>query len=616
MALSMAAALVCSCGKVEEADYSVEEEYPWADPSLSDTSDIPDWKGSKITVNYWQAHGTGQVAHPKADNDVLTPEVERVTGIVFDSDSNIDNAGQTFDTKLGMLLASKDFPSLATNIPNLGKLVEADVIYDLTELLPKYAPNLMKKYPEWVFESTRVNAGQKGKIYAVPTGVGDSFIAEDEKVDSKKISCFVSPTSEYNYVWVRDDILRKLYPSAHTRDELENIYLERGEFTDEEIFDVPINSKEDFIKMLKDIKALNITENGKPVYATYANNGSDNWSLMQGLWEKLEGRMGAFNHMFTYWDRKADEVRFALDQDFFKADLQEWNQLVRDDVVSKESLIDQQDVFKQKMNNGQYAVLYGMETPDEVALKEAGKDYRYRKVYLHIEPDYERFTPLADAQCGMQGIVIFKNAVKENQLPQILRWIDYMVSDVGEKMFSWGPRSAGLFEEKDGVRRFVDKDVERYVVYGEDNSVGQSYNLFNGTAGEAPNGNIMLMTYKWGNQGIFHPAYMYEKERDKADTNLYYNAGFLHPLKVVKSNIPAIWTYAEKLDSVKKAWDARPSIENALLKILASSDDADFDSNYNDLLSIMKQYGWDEACLKELNERFLEDNKEYMNDIK
>ena len=66
------------------------------------------------------------------------------------------------------------------------------------------------------------------------------------------------PVSLGTDLWVRDDVLKMLYPEAKTWDELLNLMKEKGEPIGDEIYDVPIESADDLIQLFKDIKNLGL----------------------------------------------------------------------------------------------------------------------------------------------------------------------------------------------------------------------------------------------------------------------------------------------------------------------------------------------------------------------
>ncbi|MDO8685577.1 MAG: hypothetical protein Q7J78_02790, partial [Clostridiales bacterium] len=372
--------------------------------SVTDSSDLPKWTGKQLKLVEWLGHGTGFSEHLKADNDVVSPEVKRVTGVELDAENSFDNGQSTIDVKMSLLSAAGDWPDIinTTSTSQLQELVKAGKLYDLTELLPKYCPELMKIFDPVKFLRIMDNITaevSKDKIFFVPTGATTEFTYEVVKnktgFDQLKYARIMppSPMSDWTRIWVRDDILKKMYPNALTQNEIEALYVKTGSFTKGQIYDVPINSTQDFIKFMRDMKALidkeGIKENNKPVEVTFASNGGDNWPVATCLLPQVYGVPTV--DYFQYFDKKAGEILYTFQQGWFKTMMSDYQKLVSEGVVSKESLIDNSAIFSEKLNSGHYAMSFAWLKPDGAALKAAGKTYRYRMLWPNISYNYEQF---------------------------------------------------------------------------------------------------------------------------------------------------------------------------------------------------------------------------------
>lgn len=583
--------------------------------NVKDSSDLPDWTGKALDLTIWFAHGpNADIDKRTSQGNVVDPEIKRVTGVSLNKEKWFDNAGQTPEVKMGMLAASNNWPDIASNAP-ADQLVDANKIYDLTELLPKYAPNIMKKIPKHVWDSdVRVNGGKPGKIYGVPTTMRDMTPAGIDVQKSLAI-----PPSEYDnqYIFVRDDILKKLYPQAKTQNEIENLYVSKGSFTREDIFDVPIRSKEDFFKLLRDIKALGVKEGSQEVFPIFLASGGDNWPLMTMLSGALNGHTGR-NNYFTYWDKEAGALRWMFKEPFFKQTLKQFNQLVREGVASKEAFIDPANIFRQKLDNGLYAVSYAWHEPNKDLLAKAGKTYKYRRVYLDIPFNEKKFVLARPLSVSTENIVIFKDKVKEEDVPQILRWLDFLVSDAGENLRFWGPRSAGLFEERNGKRYYKDKELEDHMVYGKPSEKGLSYNLFNGGRESGLRTGYFSYAQNQGNNlSALHPKNLYDIRREPNLATTYFNPARLGPSKLVETKKQGyIYEYTATIPEAEKAWKARKAFEDALTKTLAASSDAEFEKLYNEFLSLADSSGYNDALLKQIEAAFVKENADYMKNFK
>lgn len=604
--------------------------------NVEDSSDLPSWTGKGLKLKVWYAHGTGDANRQFTENDVVTPEIKRVTGVELDRDGSFDNGGQAQDVKLGLLSAANDWPDIlvSSGLNNFKDLIAADKLYDLTDVIQKYAPNLAKKMSFERFPLVKdfaTNNNQDGKIYAFPFQLEpDAIFALHPETDPIRFLTISKKNTRDNNtnIYVRDDILKKLYPNAKTQDEIEQLYMKNGKFSKEEIFDVPIKSKEDFVKFMYDIKTLidkeKLKENGKPVQVTYAFGGQDNWSLLSMFRTFISGIPGSsINNYFTYYNKTKHQIDYMFKQDAFKEDMLMFNQMVRDGVMDPNSLLENNASHLEKVNNGQYAIVYTYDKPDETVLKQGNKPFRYRQLWFdkqYLEDQYiELRTPLRNGY----GVSIFKDSVKEEDLPQIIRYLDFLISDVGENLYYWGPRSAGLYEVKNGKRVYKDKELEDNMVYGQDNGKSLYYNLrnqFSAATNQYGSAWPYYLGYIWGGSTL-HPRYTYDRVRNAGEANSYFNPGILpgmsmndHAYFVMQNT--NIWNFFTAVPESERFWKARDSFEKALTKTLAAQSDAQFEQLFKSFLDLAEKIGATDEMLTEINKEWFKNNEGYADKIK
>lgn len=109
--------------------------------------DIPDWTGDKLNLVVWEAHGT-QAAEigKKATDDKFRSELTRVSGISLDEVNSFDNSGESGESKVAKIAATKNWPDVGFDVNKslINEFVKQDIIYDLTDAVEKWAPNYMK----------------------------------------------------------------------------------------------------------------------------------------------------------------------------------------------------------------------------------------------------------------------------------------------------------------------------------------------------------------------------------------------------------------------------------------------------------------------------------------
>jgi len=603
--------------------------------TVSDSSDLPDWTGKQLSLKVWYTHGSGDAKRPTATNDVVTPEITRVTGVTLDKDGSFDNGGQDPKVKLGLLNAANDWPDIAFvggDMAPFQDLIKAGKVYELTDAIAKYAPNVAKRFPFDVFPLVKEQITSKyldgEKIWGFPTMQGNPE-GSLKQLDPN----YVPPNPMFgpvgnNFMWIRDDILKQLYPNAKSQDEIDALYLKNnGKFTKDDLFDVPLKSSEDLIQLMYDVQKLikdkDLKENGKPIEVSYAFMGGDNWPLLANFLPYLKG-IPANNNYFTYYDKASKSIKYTFQDDWFKESVALFNKLVRDRVMDPNSLLENNAAHLEKLNNGQYAMPYMYEQPDPAVLKAAGKPFRYRKLWIDQPTDFSR-TILPSGQNGVNySIMIFKDKVSEEDLPQVIRFLDYMISEVGEKMYEWGPRSAGLFDEVDGKRVFKDKALEDAMVYSEQTNGAQlAYNLYNtriATTSMYGTAWPYYPVYMWG-AGPLAPYNTYDRVLSASDALGFFDPGNLpgnsqadHSTYLNKGH--EIWNFFGSVPEVDAFWKNRDAFEKALTKTMAARDDAQFESIWKEFQDLAVRQGATPESLAAMTAYFNEQNKDFLHNIK
>lgn len=574
--------------------------------TVEDSSELPDWKGKKLELKMWYGQGTSSIKkNNKATQDVVTPEIFRVTGVKFSNES-FDNGGELMDAKISKIIAANDWPDIVINPERavLEKMIEADMVYDLTDLIPKYCTNLMKLIEQGGDTPCLVSERSDGRLYHLITYAPIEYA--NPEIDPALLARVKNPVEPMGYVYVRDDILKQLYPEAKTQDEIEQLYISNGKFTEEEILDVTFKTKEEFFDFLYKIKELGIKEGNRVVYPFYVADGIDNWSLLTCL-GNIYGYNVANNgaNYFTYWDKESKKIEYMFAQPFFKEILKDWTRLVQDDIASPDSLIDNRAAFEEKLNNGQYAVVYGQALPNQNVLNSAGRQYKYRKVYIDIPVKTDKFLFNSTLLTGERYAILKKN-ISEEDLPQVLRFFDFMISEAGQKLAYWGPKSAGLFTEENGIRKFVDSELEAESVYDEPNEKRIYYNLESQAWPGYPTATSM-----------YQPKLVYDFEPKASMVNKFFSMGTIKIPGMTPSKSGAIWEFdGYGVEGVTTFWAARQSFENALTKILISKNDEEFEQFYKAMLDTAERNGLTDKTLEEINKAFEEINADYMHNLK
>ena len=582
--------------------------------TVEDSSDLPDWNDETLTLRVWNGHGTGDANRDLSSDDVVNPEMERIFGIEIDSENSFDNGGQDLPSKMAVLATTNDWPEIGMNVMNQD-IIDAEKLYDLTELLPVYAPHyyefLQKKSPKSI--STGFNGTKK--LYGINYFGNDveTMATLYDNVDLDKYKYIAVPQDRLGLntqVYVRDDILKLAYPEAKTQDEIEALYMENGEFTREDLYDVPVTSKEEAFEFFYNIKKAiddnKITEDGRPVSATFAFSGQDNWALLACLWSGINGLPNT--DYFTFFNVQDKKVKMMFMEEEFKQDLLHFNNFVRDGIASEASLIENNEIFTNKLNNGEYAISYAWLMPDDAVLKSMSKPYRYRKVYFDIPQDTTfGLNQKEESNMSRGGISIFKDAVKEEDVPRILQYLDYFYTEPGMKLVTWGPRSAGLFTEENGVRKYTDPELEACMVYGEKNDADLKYNLANGDVEKRFMPEYPKLELGVAGGGLQNPRYIYDLSsatRQPGNANTFFQSG-LFDQQVRSGSIlkcAFVWNYTDEVEGMKQFWDVRGTgFEPMMTKVLASKSDEEFEKAYDKMVKYAVDNGLTDATMDAIN---------------
>ncbi|MBR5513668.1 MAG: hypothetical protein IKV85_06750 [Ruminococcus sp.] len=433
-----------------------------------DTADgyVPQ-KDMEITI--WNTAGTDYAAKSLNKNIVEDWLVEKSRVKV----KNVyGNDGGQWDSKLSKLVAGNNLPEIVVcgsyqGPAHFSKLNALEKVWELTpELLQKYAPDVWKRVPQEYWDAIMVD----GKILGIPFENQIMPQTQPEATEEELATICDLHDVVYNDIsisgpqtlYIRDDILKMFYPEAKTYDELVAILEEKGTPIGDEILDVPIDSTEEYIDFMYDIKDLNLKENGKTIYP-FGYFGSDNWCALAWLGADMYGYK---NHYYTgTWNSITEKIEIPLAHDLIKEAARTQNKMLAEKVIDPESMACTTAQALEKITNGQYAIapINGVGTLTEIndALKKKGKTYRYRPFYTQV-PALKGYGAFKEQQLWNSSMCILKTATEE-EMHQILNWINIQFTDEYESVRYWGPEEAGLYEVgEDGKRHFKDERFTKY----------------------------------------------------------------------------------------------------------------------------------------------------------
>ena len=191
--------------------------------------------------------------------------------------------------------------------------------------------------------------------------------------------------------------------------------------------------------------------------------------------------------------------------------------------------------------------------------------------------------------------------------------MDYQCSELCDKLVAWGPRSAGLFTETDGVRQYKDAELVEQMVYSTD-TMGekvQAYNLCNTTLPSAYP--VFTFFYQGGSKD--HPKCVYDLSAIPSYMNVMYSSAAVFPEiePVGLALSPEIWKWSDnELEGVEEVWGKRDTLETNL-RLLLLGGIGKYDENWAAVKRNMDYAGWTQEYFSgDFQDAFLNANRDFL----
>ena len=174
-------------------------------------------KDLKLTV--WTTFSTDYVPEKQPDENVVEDWLVNKTRVKIDN--VFGNRGGQWESMLAQLIAGTTSPTLYTAVRGRGaahfaRIAQADRIWELTPEMLKHMRRIYgKRFLPKCGERIKVD----GKIYGIPYQFPVSRDISSEVTEEME-DCWTIPSADVGTnFWIRDDILKMLYPDAMDYDE-------------------------------------------------------------------------------------------------------------------------------------------------------------------------------------------------------------------------------------------------------------------------------------------------------------------------------------------------------------------------------------------------------------
>ena len=539
-----------------------------------------------LGITVWYTQGTEFANPSKIPDNIVSDYIYKNTGVTIDN--VVGNDGGQWDVKLSRLIVGNNLPQVVACGAGQGpahfkKLHDAKQVWEISdEMLEKYAPNVKKRVPASLLDKFRVN----GKIVGIPNQMIASKetlpYASDEDIEYINNTVASQSSDETFGIYVRDDILKKIYPEAKTWAEIEK--LNNGEPLADELFDVPINTTEDYIDFmykLKDTDAKSL--NGKTVYP-FGYSGTDNWEALCYLGGDMYGY--ATHYYTSSWNPVDEKIRLPLTESIVKEAAKTQNKMVLDKVIDPESLVHTNTLFKEKVMNGQYAMCAlgsaGGISEVNTALASNKAPFRYRPLLVNVpnKPEYAAGKHSSE----FIGSICFTKSLSESELIQMLNWLNVCYSEEFDEIYHWGRPEDGLYtEDENGKRTFKDERFKKRFEEGDKSALDDSE-----TKG------IGVSNGEWYSVAVpaAHTPYApaIKNRSFKMTTSMAvtrFKNGSEH-LNIPEYPTYNVWepTFAN-IDEVVTFWAKRQTWENAFALALAAKSQEEFDTKWQSAIDTL-----------------------------
>lgn len=377
----------------------------------------------------------GADASPNWNNmqDDVGKEITAKTGVTLEAEFDVGSGGG--QSKIALMAASGQYPDLIYAKGELGALIDADAIIDLTDLIDEHAPNIKKVMSE---NMNRMKYSKDDpQIYAIPTNVG---------VDQQVFDA----NSGFQ---IQHRVLKELgYPQIKTVQDFENV--------------------------LKEYVAKHPTTDGQPTIPLTLN--ADDWKIMITVTNQAAFTTGI-----------PGDGEYYVDPDTYKAMLHykrpeereyfRWlNHMYIEGLLDKDSFVQKEDQYKAKIASGRVLGLTSVkwEYQDaENALKTAGKEeYTYGHFPVTMGGQYKDHTMQS---IGVDGYGISITTACKDPV-RAIKFIDWLSSEEGQVLRNWGIEGKH-YNIQDG-KRVIPADILNQKVNDATNFTKQSgidmYSIF------------------------------------------------------------------------------------------------------------------------------------------
>ncbi|ANS75219.1 ABC transporter substrate-binding protein [Paenibacillus yonginensis] len=372
--------------------------------------------------------------------DDVGKEITAKTGVTINAEYDVGSGGG--QSKIALMAASGQYPDLIFAKGEVGKLVDAGALVDLTDLIDKYAPHIKEMMKDSMNRLKYSNEDEA--IYSIPTNVG---------VDNQ----YFDATGGFE---VQLRVLEELgYPEIKTLD--------------------------DYEKVLKEYVAKHPTTDGQPTIPLTLN--ADDWKIVITVTNPAFIATGAPDDGEYYVNPETYEAMLHYKRPEEKEYFRWLNKMYNEGLLDKDTFVQKDDQYQAKVSSGRVLGLISQEWEyqnAENALKTAGKN---EYTYAHFPVQLDGTTQDHELQsAGLDGYGISITTACKDPV-RAIKFIDWLASDEGQVLRNWGIEGKHYTVDENG-QRVIPQDVQDRKVNDANNFAKESgiglYRVFGPTFGD------------------------------------------------------------------------------------------------------------------------------------
>lgn len=353
-----------------------------------------DGKPEPITISVFYG-APGQQVTP--DNKIYK-KIREELGVTLKEEFLVGDLEQ----KLGVMIASGDYPDLITAST---KLVAAKAVIPLEDLIEKHAPNLKKHYAKvW----NKLKDPSDGHIYWLPNyGVFHGKVYD---------TWYAGPA-----FWIQKDVLKEFgYPKLKTLDE--------------------------YFNLIREYVKKHPTIDGQPTigFTTLAYD----WRIFPFI-NAPEHLTGHPNDGDVVVDNNVAQVFW--DKEMTKRYIRELNKLYNEGLMDKEAFTQNYDTYLAKLATGRVVGMFdqhwNFQQAEDSLIAQGKIERTYVGFPLVYEPgirEWYRDRPPVNLNNG------FGITVKAKDPVRIIKFLDAIMDEKWQKLFSWGEEGVDYMVRPDG----------------------------------------------------------------------------------------------------------------------------------------------------------------------